>query len=195
MHPPFFLLRRRPPPPGPVRHLWSRWWSTVVVTESPHEPRRAASDHCQPPPPRAPSACRTAAGDNRMSPPRLRVYRRARQQGLCVIDSTSFMHMQHAVNYPQMPLLAALLDTPPRLFGRIPFGRSTRFSPTHFRQRRTSALFRPCREENSAGSLPALRALPQPRCRSTKRAPHLRAPRPQHPCGSVRPTSRHPHCE
>ena len=87
----------------PVRHLWSRWWSTVVVTESPHEPRRAASDHCQPPP-RAPSACRTAAGDNRMSPPRLGVYRRARQQGLCVIDSTSFMHMQHAVNYSQMPL-------------------------------------------------------------------------------------------
>ena len=95
-----------------------------------------------------------------MSPPRLRVYRRARQQGLCVIDSTSFMHMQHAVHYPQMPLLAALLE-PPRLFGRIPFGRSTRFSSVHFRQRRKSALFRPCREENSAGSLPALPALPQ----------------------------------
>ena len=95
-----------------------------------------------------------------MSPPRLGVYRRARQQGLCVIDSTSFMHMQHAVHYPQMPLLAALLE-PPRLFGRIPFGRSTRFSPTHFRQRRKSALSRPCREENSAGALPALPALPQ----------------------------------
>ena len=106
-----------------------------------------------------------------MSPPRLRVYRRARQQGLCVIDSTSFMHMQHAVNYPQMPLLAALLDTPPRLFGRIPFGRSTRFSPTHFRQRRTSALFRPCREENSSGALPALLQTEQRMLRSRRSSP------------------------
>ena len=78
------------------------------------------------------------------------------KQVLCVIDSTSLMHMQHAVNYPQMPLS---LDTP-RLFGRIPFGRSTRCSSTHFRQRRKSALFRPCREENCS-FLPALPALPQ----------------------------------
>ena len=105
-----------------------------------------------------------------MSPPRLRVYRRARQQGLCVIDSTSFMHMQHAVHYPQMPLLAALLE-PPRLFGRIPFGRSTRFSSVHFRQRRKSALFRPCSEENSAGSLPALPQTEQRMLRSRKPSP------------------------
>ena len=142
----------------------------MVVTESPQEPRRAASDHCQPPPPRAPSACRTAAGDNRMSPPRLGVYRRARQQGLCVIDSTSLMHMQHAVNYPQMPLLAAPLDTP-RLFGCIPFGRSTRFSPTHFRQRRKSALSRPCRVENYAGALPALPQTEQRTLRSRRSSP------------------------
>ena len=110
MHPPFFFLlrRRRPPLPGPTPLVpVGGGQRTVVVTESPQEPRRAASDHCQPPPPRAPSACRTAAGDNHMSPPRLRVYRRARQQGLCVIDSTSFMHMQHAVNYPQMPLCSS----------------------------------------------------------------------------------------
>ena len=161
MHPPFVFAKKKTAAAGSDTSGPGGGQRTVVVTESPQEPRRAASDHCQPPPPRAPSACRTAAGDNRMSPPRLRVYRRARQQGLCVIDSTSFMHMQHAVNYPQMPLLAALLDTPPRLFGRISFGRSTRFSPTHFRQRRKSVLSRPCREENSAGALPALPALPQ----------------------------------